>query len=137
MFSVDMGKTSSVAKQQWNSAHYTQLKISVKPEIASAFKAACAVSGASMASELSAFMEQFANPTQNTLPFEAKVGTLGDRRKAMQLICKLLAEICGAEEAFIDKTPENLHNSQRYEMAEERLERLTDLLDAADGIYEQ
>ena len=135
MFLVNMGKTSNTAKQKWNSTHYAQIKVHVKPETASAFKAACAVSGTSMASELSAFMEEFAKPQQKALSL-TKVKTLGDRRKAMCLIINLLTEIRDAEEAFLENTPENLHNSTRYEMAEERLERLIDVLDAADGIYD-
>jgi len=130
-----MGKTSSIVKQRWNSANYSQIKIQVKPGIASDFKAACAASGTSMASELIAFMEEFANPQQNILSL-MKVKTLGDRRKAMRTVIELLTEIRDAEEAFIENMPENLQSSLRYEMAEERLERLIDVLDAADGIYD-
>lgn len=131
-----MGKTSNNAKQRWNAAHYATIKVCVKPEIAAAFKAACAASGTSMASELSAFMEAFANPQQNGLSL-AKVKTLGDRRKAMCAINNLLAEMRDAEEAFLDHMPENLRSSSRREMAEERLDRLSDALAAADGIYDQ
>jgi len=136
MFSVNMGKTSNSAKQRWNSANYTQIKANVKPETASAFKAARAASGTSMASELIAFMEEFANPSQNTISL-ARVKTLGDRRKAMCSVIKLLTDIHDAEEAFLENMPENLQNSPRYEMAEERLERLSEAMDAAEGIYDQ
>ena len=131
-----MGKTSTSSKQRWNAAHYVQIKANVTPEIASAFKAACAASGTSMSSELSAFMEEFANPRKNG-PMLAKVKTLGDRRKAMDLVIRLLTEIRDAEEACLDNIPENMQGSSRYEMAEERLERLSDVLDTADGIYDQ
>jgi hypothetical protein len=40
-----MGKTSNAVKQRYNATHYTQVKASVKPEIAAGFKAACALSG--------------------------------------------------------------------------------------------
>ena len=130
-----MGKTSNNAKQQWNAAHYTQIKAYVKPETASGFKAACAALGTSMASELSAFMENFANPQQDALPL-TKVKTLGDRRKTMGLVVSLLTEIRDAEQAYLEHMPENLHSSSQYEMAEERLDRLSDVLDAADGIYD-
>jgi len=130
-----MGKTSNIAKQQWNSAHYTQIKAYVKPETASAFKAACAASGTSIASELSAFMEEFASPLHAGLP-HINVKTLGDRRKAMCLVIKLLTEIRDAEEAYVDNTPENFQNSPRFEMAEERLERLTETLESAEGVFD-
>jgi len=131
-----MGKTSNSAKQRWNAAHYVQIKANVAPETASAFKAACVALGTSMSGELSAFMEEFVNPRQNDPPL-AKVKTLGDRRKAMGMVITLLSEIRDAEEACLDNTPENLQGSLRYEMAEERLDRLSDVLDAADGIYDQ
>jgi len=154
-----MGKTSNIAKQKWNSAHYVQIKAHIKPEIASDFKAACVASGTTMASELSAFMEEFANqqqgalsptkvkalgyrrerfanPQQNALSL-IKVKTLGDRRKAMSLVINLLTELHDAEEVFLENMPENLHSSLRYEMAEERLEKLSDALEVTDGIYDQ
>lgn len=130
-----MGKTSSIIKQQWNSAHYTQIKAYIKPEIASAFKTACATAGTSMASELSAFMEEFVSPSRADLP-HTKVKTLGDRRKAMCLVIKLLTEIRDAEEAYVENTPENFQNSERFEMAEERLERLSEALECAVGVFD-
>jgi uncharacterized protein (DUF4415 family) len=77
-----MGKTSNIAKQKWNSAHYVQIKAHIKPEIASAFKAACTASGTTMASELSAFMEEFANPQQSA-PLLTKAKAPGNRREEL------------------------------------------------------
>jgi len=135
MFSVDMGKTSNRAKQQWNSANYTQIKVQVKPETASSFKAACAASETSMASELSAFMDEFANPKQNL--WHIKVKTLEGRRKAIRFVIGLLTEIKKAEQAVVDNTPENLQGTSQYESAEERLDSLSNALDAIDGVYDQ
>jgi len=145
-----MGKTSNKAKQQWNAGHYTQVKAYIRPEIASAFKAKCIKSNASMAGEISAFMEGYTaieqtSPTPRQTspapghisPTPVRVKTLGDRRKAMQLVIELLTEIHDAEEAYVANTPENLRSSSRYEMAEERLERLSEVLEAVDGIYDQ
>jgi len=58
------GKTSNAVKQRWNTEHYTQIKVSVKPDVAGAFKKACETSGTSMASELSIFMQEFASLPQ-------------------------------------------------------------------------
>ena len=130
-----MGKTSNAAKQRWNKENYTQLKAYVKPDIAAAFKAACAASGSSMAGELSAFMEDFVRPPQGATP-HSKVKTLGDRRKAIRMVMNLLADMYDAEEAYLDSAPDNLRNSVRYEMAEERLERLADAIAAIEDIYD-
>lgn len=55
-----MGKTSNKAKQDWNASHYKQVKVSVKPETAGAFKAACVKRGVSMAGELQRYMQRYA-----------------------------------------------------------------------------
>ena len=54
-----MSDLATKAKARWNAANYVQLKVSVRPEIAAAFKAACAASGVSMAGELSRFMAEY------------------------------------------------------------------------------
>ncbi|MDR1538416.1 MAG: hypothetical protein LBU32_10560 [Clostridiales bacterium] len=131
-----MGKTSNAAKQKWNASHYTQVKASVKPETAASFKAACAAAETTMASELGRFMNECARTAQKQTDPAANVRTLGDRRKAMALVCRLIAEIRDAEEEYMDNMPESLRNSTKYEMAEERLEKLTDALDAVEDIYD-
>ena len=75
------------------------------------------------------------NPMDNTVSVNVK--TLGDRRKAMKVACELIAAMCDAETDCIDNTPANLQNGARFEMAEERLERLTEALDALNSIYDQ
>jgi len=130
-----MGKASSAAKQRWNSKNYTQVKVSVKPKIAAGFKNACAASGTTMASELSAFMEDFAHlPTKTAMHTQVK--TLGDRRKTMYTVLGLLPDMRDAEEAYLDNTPENLQGSTRFEMAEERFDMLADAIEAVEGVYD-
>jgi len=131
-----MGKTSNAAKQRWNSKNYSQVKIYVKPEISATFKAACAESGSSMAGELSAFMEEFARPPQD-MPVHTKVKTLGDRRKTMNTVMKLLSDMYDAEEAYLDNVPKNLRYSARYEMAEDRIGKLMKAMLALGGIYDK
>ena len=80
-------------------------------------------------------MEGFANPLPPVSP-QIKVKTLGDRRKAIRFAINLLTEILRAEQAFVDNTPENLQGTDRYESAEERIDSLSDALDAIDGAYD-
>jgi len=63
--SIHMGKTSNQAKQQWNAKNYVQIKISIAPDIAAAFKAKCAAAGVSVTSELIRLMG--GHPTSNRL----------------------------------------------------------------------
>jgi hypothetical protein len=131
-----MGKTSNAAKQRWNAKNYVQFKAYVKPDIANAFKAACAMSGSSIASELSAFMEEFVRTPQTAQPY-TRVKTLGDRRKTLGTVLKLLGDMRDAEEAYLGSTPDNLRGSDRYENAEDRLGRLEDAMADIEDIYDQ
>jgi hypothetical protein len=132
-----MGKTSNAVKQKWNAKHYVQVKASVKPQTAETFKAACVAGGVSMAGELARFMESFANPPEEKSIANISVKTLKDRRQALNIVRTLITEIRNAEVGYLDRTPKNLQGSSRYEMAEERVEKLADALDAIDEIYNQ
>ena len=132
-----MGKTSNAAKQKWNASHYVQVKFSVKPETAAAFKAACASAGDTMASVLSAFMLRHAGKPneQNTAPVNVK--TLKDRRKTAIYVHNIIAALIDAEEMFYKNAPANLRDSERYDMAQERVDRLEEALAAIDAVYDE
>jgi hypothetical protein len=132
-----MGKTSNAVKQKWNTKHYVQVKASVKPETAEMFKAACLAGGVSMAGELACFMESFANPAEEKAIAAFRVKTLKDRRQAMNIARALITEIRGAEEGYLSRIPINLHSSSYYERAEDRIDKLSEVLDAIDEIYDQ
>ena len=54
-----MSSAVSIAKAKWNATNYVQVKVSVRPEIAAALKAAYAAAGVSMAGKLSQFMAEY------------------------------------------------------------------------------
>jgi len=130
-----MGKTSSTVKDKWNKKHYTPVKVAVKPETAAAFKAACAAAGSSMASVLSDFMGKYTGAAQEKAHVPVSVKTLRDRRKAMLMIYSLITEMRDAEEKFMNRMPENLQGSSRYDDADERLGKLDDAIDIIGDIY--
>ena len=107
-----MGKTSNQTKQRWNNAHYTQIKVSVQPEIAAEFKKKCQAKGVSMASEISRFMSR-----ENKKPDTC--GTRQRRRKALFSLIAQLEEIHDAEKEYWDNIPINLQNGPAYEAAEQ------------------
>ena len=107
-----MGKTSNQAKGHWNHAHYTQIKVSVQPEIAAEFKKKCQAKGVSMASEISRFMSR-----ENKKPDTC--GTRQRRRKALFSLIAQLEEIRDAEKEYWDNIPINLQNGPAYEAAEQ------------------
>ena len=107
-----MGKTSNQAKQRWNNSHYTQVKVSVQPEIAAAFKKKCQARGVSMASEIARFMSGESKKAE-------PCSTRQRRRKALVSVILQLEAICDAETQYWHNIPINLQNGERYEAAEQ------------------
>jgi len=121
----------SVMKQGYTplNARLTQVKVSVDPEIAAAFKAACAAANISMAAELSRYMVDYANGLVK--PKAAPdYTTRRKRRAALARIIAELEQIKAAEENLIDNAPGNLRDAPIYETAEE----LIDALEEATGL---
>jgi hypothetical protein len=161
-----MSKPSNAVKQRWNASHYTQIKVSVNPETAQAFKAACRTAGVSVAGVLERYMRRYAGSAGDLIEGEhgsrgeasstaslappkrqpmttieksvatVNVKTLNDRRKAMALICSLLDRLIDSETDYMDNMPVNLQQGEQYERALERAERLTEALDVIEGIGE-
>jgi len=123
-----MGRTSNEAKRRWNNAHYTQVKVSVGPEIAAEFKKKCQAKGVSMASEISRFMSgenKKADPC----------GTRRRRRKALSLAIAQLEEIREAEKQYWDNIPINLQNGPAYEAAEQAVSALEEAVELLYHAY--
>ena len=131
-----MAKTSNKSKQAWNAEHYVQIKVSVNPEIASAFKATCKAAGVSMASTISAFMESYPSiPVKRVSP-TIILTTRQHRRKALKQLIGTLEEIRDAEETYRDNIPDNLTNSIVYETAHESVTVMNDAIDILENAYQ-
>jgi len=131
-----MGRTSNKAKQRWNDSHYTQLKVSVSPELAAAFKAKCISEGVSMASEISRFMTAKTSGVSNPPVVSASsYGTRQKRRKAISKMIAMLTDIKDAEQGYVDRIPVNLQGSDLYEAAEETVGILEDAADMLSEAY--
>jgi hypothetical protein len=106
----------------------TQVKVSVNPEIAAAFKKACSDANVSMAAELTRFMSDYANGAA-----KQKAATdCSTRRKRRALIKRSIAEferIRAAEERMIDNAHENLREAPIYETAELYISILEDVIE--------
>jgi len=110
-------------------AKLTQVKVSVDPEIAAAFKQACAASNVSMTAELSRFMADYANGTvkRKAAP---NYSTRRHRRTAAKTMIKELLIMRACEEGVLDNCPENLQGSGVYEATEEAISALDAAIDA-------
>jgi hypothetical protein len=131
---IEIGTAATRAKQRWNSEHYVQVKISVEPELARAFKKSCEDSNVSMAKELSGYMEEYTETVKNKVP-ERKYETKRQRRIAIKGIIQQIEEIKLAQELSRDKIPENLQNSSIYETADECVSMLEEALEQLGAIY--
>jgi hypothetical protein len=129
-----MGNAATHSKQRWNSKHYTQLKVSVSPETASAFKAACASSGVSMAGKLSQYMAEYSKTARNNgrPPVYA---TKRQRRAAVKSIVQELERIKAAEEHSRDSIPENLQGAEIFENADQCVSSLDEVIELLASIY--
>jgi hypothetical protein len=115
-------------------ANHTQIKVSVDPEIAAAFKKACAISKVSMAAALSHFMADYAN-----IPMKRQAApdysTRRRRRSAIKAILKQLGQMQAWEEGVRDNMPENLGGSAAYDAAEEAISSLEEAIEALSGFW--
>ena len=127
-------------------ALYKQLKISVEPALADAFKDYCMKAGVSMAAELSAFMADRASNSSATAttvhqPCKAEskeffsYDTRRKRRKHVGSIIQQLEAIKGYEGIYKDKIPENLQSGPAYEAAEQAVDCLEQAIDLLKDAY--
>ena len=128
------------AKTKWNSANYSQIKVSVPHEISDAFRDACKSAGVSMASELSRFMAEYGaadicakngRKTASMVSFPDKK----KRRKTIGEIALMLEQVRDAEEQAMENTPENLRGSANFQASSDSVSLMDDALDLLGDIY--
>jgi len=129
-----MGTAATQAKKRWNNKKYTQVKVSIDPKLASAFKETCASSGISMAKKLSQFMSEYTN-TSKKIGRSPDYATKRKRRAALKTIVAQLERIKAAEEQSRDAIPENLQGSEIYENSDECVSSLDDAIELLIAIY--
>ena len=114
-------------------AKLSQVKVSVDPQIATAFKAACAASNVSMAAELTRFMVDYSKGT-----VKRKVApdytTRRKRRAVIKRILVELEQLRVAEERLIDNAPDNLQDAPIYETADEYIAIFDDVIGLLEGV---
>jgi hypothetical protein len=126
---------SNKAKQSWNKAHYTQVKVSVTPDIAAAFKAACKARGSSQASVLSKFMADYSQVSLKKAELSDRLDTRKRRIAAINAIVERFGEVLIAEECYRDNVPENLVGSKWHEASEDSISAMQDIIDLMSDIY--
>jgi hypothetical protein len=130
-----MGATSNEAKRRWNAGHYAQVKVSVPPDLAAAFKAKCAAVGVSMASEISRFMSGEISGRRKAMPPEDLFETRPQRRKALSAMIVKLEKLMDAEQNYLGNIPENLQGSRFYDAAEHAVSSFEEALAILSEAY--
>jgi len=112
---------------------YTQVKVSVDPELAASFKSACAKSGISMASAFTQYMADFCHARIG--PTRPEYTTRRLRRAAAAKLVEQLCQIKEAEMRYRDAIPENLQNSSVYDAADETVSLLEEAAEILASAY--
>ena len=128
------GNAPTQPQQNQDSRRLKQVKVSVAADIASAFKGACAVSGASMASELSRFMADYSKTGFSKRKPPPDYSTKRQRRAAIHKFVRHLEQIRDCEEQYRDRIPENLQGAAAFDSAEEFISSLETAIEALDYI---
>jgi hypothetical protein len=111
---------------------YTQVKVSVDPQIANAFKSACNAAGVSMAAELSRFMAGYSNSLMKRKA-APDYATRRRRRTAVRAVVEQLERIKASEEKCRDNMPENFQSSDAYESYDDAISAIENAIDELRG----
>jgi hypothetical protein len=134
MSNDNRSNAATQAKKRWNAEHYTVIKVSADPGVATAFKAACVASNVSMNGKLTQLMAEYGNAAkkQKSRP---DYSTRRQRRAAVKSILLQLEQIRDAEEQCRDNIPENLQGSSIYDTADEYVSSLSETVELLESIY--
>jgi len=74
----------------------------------------------------------------NNIPFTGfvDVSTRRKRREALSIAVRLLEQILQAEEAYMERIPDNLQSGEAYETTEEYICMLSDALLSLTSVYD-
>jgi len=123
------------AKARWNAKNYVQVKVSVSPEIAEAFKGACGANKVSMAGVLSRFMSEYSSTQAGVKRESDPYSTKRKRRRLVEAMIQQMERIRDAQEQARDNIPESLRDADAYEAAGESIDAMDEALEAMGRIY--
>ena len=127
-----MNNTALLSSQPRERTILKQVKVSVAPDVATAFKSACAASSVSMAAKLSQFMADYSKITQSRKTSQ-DFSTRRQRRNAIKKMIKQLEQIRSSEEEFCDRIPDNLQSSIVFDRADELIALLDEVIELLDS----
>ena len=122
-------------RKKWNADNYKQLNVALPPELAAAFKEACAAHGEPIRHVLLRLVSEYAAmlPPRRRAAAAPDYSTLRARRNATQAILDQLEELREAAEEYMDNIPESMYN--RREAAENAVAAYEDAIAAMEDMY--
>ena len=133
-----MSTAATKAKRKWNSEHYTNVTVAMKPELAAKLKEHCREEGISVTSAITGLVAGYLDievPSLREKPREKAPDNRGRRRRELWKHIAAIEDICRGEEAYMDNIPENLQDSIRHENAENSVEHLLSAIDELKEAY--
>lgn len=131
-----MSKAANRAKTKWNADNYRQVKVSVDPALAGAFRLACDANGVSMASVLSAYMAEYSKTVvDEPRLLDADLSTRRKRRQSLETLVHWLEQIRDEQEHAKENIPENLRGAAAYEAAEESVALMDEAVEILGRVY--
>ena len=113
---------------------YKQVKISVSPGLAEAFKAACVAANEPMASVLAKHMAEYSQARTCAGPAPG-LATRRQRRAALKRLIVQLESIKAAEGRYRDNIPDSLLGSAVYDRAEETISAMEEAAELLASAY--
>jgi hypothetical protein len=114
---------------------YTQVKVSVCPDIALAFKNACACANQTMVAVLSQFMGQYAKTVTVKNGYAPDLSSRRQRRAAVRSVIHQLERVRDGEENYRENIPDNLQGSSVFDKAEQCVAILDEALELLESAY--
>jgi hypothetical protein len=114
---------------------YSQVKVSVHPELAATFRTACAANSVSMTNVISDFMAAYSNANTPKNGYSPNLSTKRQRRAAVRRILEQLERIRENEKNYVSNIPDNLQSSETYLFAEYCVSLIDEAYEALEIAY--
>ena len=133
-----MGSAATNAKRKWNNAHYTNITVAMDPELAARLKEGCREKCVSVASVITALVAEYLNtevPASKEKPQKKVPDNRGRRSRELWKYIAAIEDICCGEVRYMEKIPDNLQASIRFENAENSVEHLNAAIEELKEVY--
>lgn len=123
-----LDKTPSATKKHQNSSNYSQVKMSVKPDIAIVIKNTYTVNNASITAVIFRFIAKYSGTESNRGNYTPVVSTMKQRKTAPTSVINRLRQTSDSEERCPNNITISLRGSKAFQSAERCISNIEGLL---------